>query len=161
MTDHYKNADINFSNLFCLFIFLIFFNQSCNGAEFTSTPSVGDPTSIVGSPSPNHLLTVSAYETQIAAITLTAGVTPIPSSTNTPTATLIPPTKVPTFTSTPFLRNCNWAEFVRDLSIPDGEEIDGGAAFTKTWRLRNIGECTWTMDYNILFVGGESIFSFR
>lgn len=156
MTDDKKNTDIKYFPFLCLCVLLILLSQSCTGVEIPSTPSASDPTSIVGSPSPNHLLTVSAYETQIAAITLTAGVTPIPSSTNTPTATRIPPTKVPTFTSTPFLRNCNWAEFVRDITIPDGEEIDGGAAFTKTWRFRNIGECTWTMDYNILFVGGES-----
>ena len=159
MTDHKKNSDIKFIKLFCLLVSLIFFSQSCNGAEIPSTPNADDPTSLFSSPSPNHLLTVSAYETQIAAITLTAGVTPIPLSTNTPTATLIPPTTVPTSTATPLLRNCNWAEFVRDVSIPDGEEIKGGTAFTKTWRFRNIGECAWAMDYNILFVGGESFSS--
>jgi len=85
MTDHKKNSDIKFIKLFCLLVSLIFFSQSCNGAEIPSTPNADDPTSLFSSPSPNHLLTVSAYETQIAAITLTAGVTPIPLSTNTPT----------------------------------------------------------------------------
>lgn len=139
-----------------LFFSVTLFCQSCNVIEDSQTPGTKVSTSVEVSPSPNHLLTVSAYETQISAFTLTALFTPMPSPTGTPTVTPIPPTKVPTSTATPILRNCNWAEFVRDVSIPDGTEINGGAAFTKTWRLRNIGECTWTLDYNIIFVGGES-----
>src|SRR5215207_4418716 len=50
---------------------------------------------------------------------------------------------------------CDQAQFVSDLTAPDGSSFAPGAAFTKTWRLRNIGTCTWTQSYNLVWVGGE------
>lgn len=156
MIDSEKYTGIENFKIFILIIFLLIFFQSCNWRSDSPGMNNRTPTSLVVSSSPNHMLTISAYETQISALTKTAEFTPEPSLTLTPTVTAIPPTKVPTSTGTPVLQNCNWAEFVRDVTIPDGKEIKGGAAFTKTWRLRNVGECTWTMNYNIVFVGGES-----
>jgi hypothetical protein len=49
------------------------------------------------------------------------------------------------------------AEFVADISIPDGTEMDPGEAFTKTWRLRNAGTTTWTTDYTFVFIGGAQM----
>jgi len=33
----------------------------------------------------------------------------------------------------------DWAQFIADVTEPDGTRYDPGATFTKTWRLRNIG----------------------
>ncbi|HEX9838673.1 MAG TPA: NBR1-Ig-like domain-containing protein [Anaerolineales bacterium] len=52
---------------------------------------------------------------------------------------------------------CDHAQFVSDLTAPDGAAFAPGAAFTKTWRLMNIGTCTWTTSYNLVWVGGDSI----
>ncbi|HEX6269521.1 MAG TPA: NBR1-Ig-like domain-containing protein [Anaerolineales bacterium] len=52
---------------------------------------------------------------------------------------------------------CDHAQFVSDLTAPDGAAFAPGTAFTKTWRLMNIGTCTWTTSYNIVWVGGDSI----
>jgi len=30
-----------------------------------------------------------------------------------------------------------------------------GASFTKTWRITNVGSCTWTTDYDLVFVSGS------
>jgi uncharacterized repeat protein (TIGR01451 family) len=30
----------------------------------------------------------------------------------------------------------------------------GGAAFVKTWRVKNVGSCTWTTSYRLVFAGG-------
>lgn len=49
------------------------------------------------------------------------------------------------------------AEFVSSQSIPDGTEIAPGATFTKTWRMRNIGSCTWTSAYSWTFTGGDAL----
>jgi len=136
-------------------VFVIFLNQGCNTDLPLSTPTDQVP-SLEVSPSPDQGLTIAAYETQLADLTQTAGYTPEPSETSTSTVTPIPPTSVPTPRITPTLSNCNWAEFVRDISIPDGTEINGGETFSKTWRLRNIGDCPWTTDYDIVFVSGES-----
>ncbi len=35
------------------------------------------------------------------------------------------------------------AEFVSDLSIPDGTQVQPGASFVKSWRLRNTSACDW------------------
>jgi hypothetical protein len=51
--------------------------------------------------------------------------------------------------------NCqDSAEFVEDVTIPDDTVIEGGATFTKTWRLRNVGTCDWTPAYALTFVDG-------
>jgi len=51
--------------------------------------------------------------------------------------------------------NCDHVQFVSDLTVPDGSAMAAGAAFTKTWRLKNIGTCTWTTSYNLVWAGGE------
>src|SRR5512146_2991725 len=53
--------------------------------------------------------------------------------------------------------NCDQAQFVSDLTAPDGSSFATGAAFTKSWRLMNIGTCTWTTAYNLVWAGGDSI----
>lgn len=82
--------------------------------------------------------------------------TPVPSDTGTaivlPTNTFQPPAD----TATPFTR-CNWAQFVADVTIPDGAQMVPGAAFTKTWRLKNIGTCTWNTDYTLSFDSGAAM----
>ena len=52
---------------------------------------------------------------------------------------------------------CDQAEFVSDLTVPDGSSFAPGAAFTKTWRLMNIGTCTWNTSYTLVGVGGDSM----
>lgn len=52
---------------------------------------------------------------------------------------------------------CDWAQFVADVTVPDGTILNPGAAFNKTWRLRNIGTCTWTTSYSLVFVDGTQM----
>lgn len=52
---------------------------------------------------------------------------------------------------------CDQAQFISDLTAPDGSSFAPGAAFTKTWRLMNIGTCPWTTSYNLVWAGGDSI----
>jgi hypothetical protein len=52
---------------------------------------------------------------------------------------------------------CDSAQFVADVTIPDGTIFNGGTAFTKTWRLRNVGTCTWTTAYALVFSSGEQM----
>ena len=46
-------------------------------------------------------------------------------------------------------------QFITDVTVPDGTRYDPGATFKKTWRLRNIGTCTWTTSYTMVFDSGE------
>jgi len=40
---------------------------------------------------------------------------------------------------------CDRAQFISDVTVPDGTTFAPGATFTKTWRLKNSGTCTWTL----------------
>jgi hypothetical protein len=72
-------------------------------------------------------------------------------ATSTPTPTLTP---TPTATSTP-TTPCDWVGFVSDVTVPDGTIFKPDQDFRKTWRLKNIGSCTWTTDYDLVFVSGD------
>ena len=37
--------------------------------------------------------------------------------------------------------------FVSDVTIKDGQTLYGNESFTKVWRVKNTGSCTWTPDY--------------
>jgi uncharacterized repeat protein (TIGR01451 family) len=50
---------------------------------------------------------------------------------------------------------CDKGTFVADVTIPDGTSMAGGAAFVKTWRVKNTGTCTWTTSYRLVFAGGD------
>ena len=52
---------------------------------------------------------------------------------------------------------CDRAAFVADVTIPDGFILRPGEQFTKTWRLRNTGDCPWTGDYSLVFFGDDSL----
>lgn len=52
---------------------------------------------------------------------------------------------------------CDSAEFVSDVTVPDGTLMLPSQSFTKTWRLKNIGTCTWTNEYAIIFESGSSM----
>jgi hypothetical protein len=43
---------------------------------------------------------------------------------------------------------------VGDVTIRDLETIPAGSPFTKTWRIKNEGTCTWTTAYRLIFVAG-------
>ena len=42
-----------------------------------------------------------------------------------------------------------------DISIEDNTEMVPGEAFTKIWRVVNVGTCSWTIDYDVVFFSGE------
>jgi hypothetical protein len=69
---------------------------------------------------------------------------PTGSPTNTP---------IPTQTEVP----CDRAAFVSDVTIPDGTLLGPGEDFTKTWRLRNTGSCTWNSSYQLIFKEGDAM----
>jgi hypothetical protein len=100
----------------------------------THTP---DPKSWTATPS------ATATTTQTATAT----------GTQTATATVTPTAEV-AITDTPEPSECNRAEFVYDVNYPDGSSVYEGTYFDKTWRLRNVGTCTWTPSYSVVFTSG-------
>jgi hypothetical protein len=118
---------------------------------------------------PNPVATYNALYTQsaqtLAAMASQVAQTPVPSQgfasptplpVNTLTGFYTPTSIPPIKTSTPLSR-CDWAAFVTDVTYPDGSMIGRNENFTKIWRLKNIGTCTWTTDYAVVFVSGDSM----
>jgi len=77
--------------------------------------------------------------------------------TVTPTVTGTLPTPTQTRTATPPPSGCDKAQFIKDVTVPDGTPFAPNAPFTKTWRLKNIGTCTWTTGYLLMFDSGEKM----
>lgn len=51
----------------------------------------------------------------------------------------------------------NKALFVSDVSIPDDTRLVAGEVFTKTWRLQNLGSCTWDATYSLVLTAGDNM----
>jgi Ig-like domain from next to BRCA1 gene/Bacterial Ig domain len=49
------------------------------------------------------------------------------------------------------------AQFIADVTMPDGTIIPLGGAFSKTWRVRNTGTCTWDNAYKLVFAAGSQM----
>jgi Ig-like domain-containing protein len=118
------------------------------------------------SPTPQPAATLNALYTSAAqtleamstqgATTLTVG----PSPTTTLSIATSSPIVFSTFTPVPPLQpvtRCDAASFESDVTYPDGATVSRGSTFTKIWRLKNIGTCTWSNSYAIVFVSGEKL----
>lgn len=106
---------------------------------------------------PDTFATIQAMVTQtVAAQTQYAPTqTPLP-PTAIPTSTPIPATNTPLPTATA-VTYCDWVSFVKDVTVPDGTAFEPGDIFTKTWRLKNRGTCTWTPDYMLVYTSGSQM----
>lgn len=80
--------------------------------------------------------------------------TVVPTATAEATATLVPTNTTPP-TATPI--PCNAVTFIKDVTIPDGTDIVVGTGFVKTWRLKNIGSCSWNSSYDLVFIDGNAM----
>ena len=103
----------------------------------------------------DNIASTAAAQTIAALLSATpAGGTATPSFTPLPslaTLTPIPLTNTQAVTAT---LNCNVAEFITDVTIPDGTIMTPGQAFTKKWRIKNIGSCAWS-GYLLVFDNGD------
>ncbi len=65
--------------------------------------------------------------------------------------TTLTPTADPTLPPT-----CDRAEFIADITYPNGSVLAQNTAFIKTWRIKNTGTCFWTTGYRLVYMSGES-----
>ncbi|MDX9991529.1 MAG: NBR1-Ig-like domain-containing protein [Anaerolineales bacterium] len=137
------------NNIVILGVVFILFLSAC-GPETAATPDADAiATSVVQ--------TVAARDTQQA---LTQKETAVPSeapATLAPTATFAPsPTTAVSQGGVPGPA-CYFAQFVADISIPDGMIMLPGTAFTKTWQIKNIGSCPWDTSHSLYLQSGEGL----
>jgi len=140
---------------FVALIAVVLVQAACN---FPSA-SQADPAATLNALYTQSALTLEAMASQSA---LTS--TPSNYSSPTPsisTSTFMPgfntPTSIPPYkTNTPVTR-CDWADFVADATYPDGSVIGRNVPFTKVWRIQNVGTCSWTTNYALVFVDGDAM----
>ncbi len=48
-------------------------------------------------------------------------------------------------------------QFIADVTVPDGTAIPLQSSFTKIWRVRNTGTCTWDSSYKLIFGSGNQL----
>ncbi len=110
--------------------------------------------------------TVEAKLTQNALLVAAtqSSAAPLPTATHLPLAPTDPltplppppPTESPVGGASPSAL-CDAAQFVTDVTVPDGTQYNPNAAFTKTWRLKNIGSCPWNTSYAVVFDSGDAM----
>src|SRR5512134_2558781 len=97
--------------------------------------------------------TLAAMSTQGATV-----LTVQPPATGTLGISSLTPSAFPSYTAVPplltIVSRCDAAAFVSDVSYPDGSTVALGSTFTKIWRIRNTGTCTWNTSYALVFVSG-------
>ena len=78
-----------------------------------------------------------------------------------PTNTLVPAATItaqPTATAyhapTVTPRSCNQVAFVSEYPL-DGVTFKPGETFTKRWRFKNTGTCTWNSNYKVVYYSGD------
>src|SRR6185503_7427007 len=121
-----------FLSLVSIFVLIL---SACNLPSGTPTPEANVVFTAAA-------LTVQAQSTQLAPFSTPT--LPPAQATNTVTRAVSP---------TPA---CDQAQFIRDVTIPDGTVVAPGTTFEKIWRLRNIGTCTWS-GYQLVFDSGEAM----
>ena len=129
-------------------VLLIFVQLACN-ASSDSTP---EPFATL-----NGLYTASAQTLEAGStptvLTATPGLplpTPAASAAVSATNTLIPTVPAPA-------SKCDAAQFLADVTYPDGSIVTQKKSFVKIWRIKNIGTCTWTPSYALVFTGGDQM----
>ncbi len=146
------------TDIVCLMIFGLLLVSACNvhlpeGSAVDETVSL-DPTGL--HETAVSLATVDAGWTQTAHPPM---VTAVPSLTWTVTPAATLDRTRPVVGSQTVDPECNraGAGLPIDVAIPDGTILAPGVPFTKTWRLENLGTCTWTRLYAVTFFSGNSL----
>lgn len=128
-----------------LIVIIIFILSACN------LPRNGTPTEAPNAVLTAAALTVQAQMTQPVAFSTPTLPLSLPTNTSISVPTLPPATLPPPPSATAV---CDQAQYIKDITIPDGSQLAPGATFTKTWRLRNAGVCTWS-GYTLVFDSGD------
>ncbi len=134
------------SSLFIVILLLLTVQLACNVPADSGTP---DTFATLNGLYTASALTVEAVGTQTG-FTVTAGL-PLPTLSGViPTNTLFFASPIP-------VSKCDAAAFLTDITYPDGSLVSRNSTFVKIWRIKNVGTCSWTPSYALVFTGGDSI----
>ena len=110
----------------------------------------------------------SAASTVVSQFTLTAAAFTLPPPLPTNTQAPETPQATATQTSPPVAQVTNaegtvialcdkysWDIDTVDVNVPDNTTMSPGQDFVKTWKIKNIGTCTWDDSYRLVFSYGD------
>ena len=132
--------------------------SSCfpNAAPLLSNPAATAPPAAVSAPTQtSQPITNTLTQTPVVIMATATVVTPTLAPTETQAATETQPAQTPTLPAN--APGCNKAGFVSDVTVPSGTVIAATEVFVKTWRLINLGTCTWTADYQVVPMQGDQV----
>ena len=135
---------------------------ACGPSEEANSAAVLTQAAQIFSDSLTQTAAVAPPTATATSIPPTATNTP-PLPTNTPTITGTPPTATPSPTQQQISgggtnsgkTGCLRAELGYE-TIPDGTKIEIGENFKKIWTFKNLGTCTWTSAFSLVWQQGES-----
>ena len=111
-----------------------------------SSGQVVTPVVLLETAVPITSLTPTATSEATVTLATTTTQTDVPTSSPTPTAV----------TQSNQTAACtDAATYVADVTIPDGTQLPPSTSFTKTWRLKNSGTCTWNSQYKLFHQAGN------
>jgi hypothetical protein len=129
-------------------VFLTIAQLACNTLASTTTP---DTFATLNGLYTASALTLEAGPTQTGFTTTPS--LPLPTGTGASASVTNPPAPdslVP-------VSRCDAIQFVDDVTYPDGSFVIRNNTFVKTWRIKNIGTCSWTPSYALVFSSGDSM----
>jgi hypothetical protein len=103
---------------------------------------------------PIQQLTDLAQTLTAIVVSSTPTINQTPSITPTPSATFTPSPTPTNFTPAPTQAPCNALRFVSHVTYPPGSIVQPDTAFYKSWYVQNIGSCTWTPSYALIYHSG-------
>jgi len=148
-------------SIYTIFAFLLILLSSCNmpGLRDSETPTSNITQAYQ---TVNARLTSAAQETKPSATQIAPTESGVKTATPNPDLTRLPgdPTNTATeAVKTPDTTPCDLAiaGIPIDVTIPDDTVMAPGNKFTKIWRIKNAGTCTWTTAYSVAFFSGEQM----
>ncbi len=137
------------STLLLSIIVILIAQLACNIPGNTATPDTFATL--------NGLYTASAQTIEAGltpnSLTATPGL-PLPTAT---IGTSLTTTNTATSGGSASPSRCDAAQFLADVTYPDGSFVSRNNTFVKIWRIKNIGTCSWTTSYALVFTSGDSM----
>jgi len=140
------------------FIILLLLTAACGNnspaqpaAQPAAQPS-GGPTQVVV-----RILNLDLALTNMPPTPVPPTATPAPTSTPFPTFTPAPTVAQAASQASSTPGCTNLAEFIKHLTIGDNSLLEREAGFAKLWQVKNVGTCTWTTAYSLVYVAGEQL----
>ncbi|MBV6395391.1 MAG: hypothetical protein HFACDABA_00967 [Anaerolineales bacterium] len=135
-----------------VFVTLIFALAACGGGNApTTSPASGS--TVTAAPSGNTPAAGNSNGTGETSNSVTPDSNVTPNSSVTPD----PGESNSNSTDSPVECTLDTASFIADVTVADNTLFQPGQRFTKTWLVKNSGNCPWSELYSLVFVKGDPL----